>query len=38
MSVAFPVCGLYHHAMAVEVAEVIPDMLIVFAVALPFDR
>jgi hypothetical protein len=38
MSVAAPVCGLYHHAWVVDDAEVIADMLIVLAVALPFER
>jgi hypothetical protein len=35
VSIAVPVCGLYHQAIAVEDADVISAMLIVFAVALP---
>lgn len=36
--VAVPLCGLYHQACAVDDAEVIFAMLIVFAVAFPSDR
>jgi hypothetical protein len=38
MSVAAAVCGLYHQAFAEEDADLIADMLIVFAVALPSER
>ena len=38
MSVAAPVKGAYHHATAVEDDDVIADILIVFAVALPSDK
>ena len=38
MSVAAAVCGLYHQAFAEDDADVMADMLIVFAVALPSDR
>ena len=38
MSVADPVCGLYHQALAVELEDVILDMLMVFAVAFPSER
>ena len=36
--VAAPVCGLYHQLFAVEDADVIFAMLIVFAVALPSEK
>jgi len=38
MSVAVAVCGLYHQAFAEDDADVMADMLIVFAVAFPSDK
>src|SRR4029077_6405927 len=38
MSVATPVCGSYHHAFAVEDADVVFAMFIVLAVLFPSDR
>ena len=38
MSDAAPVLGLYHHALAVELEDVIFDILIVLAVAFPSER
>jgi hypothetical protein len=38
MNVAAAVCGLYHQAFAEDDADVIADMLIVFAVVFPSDR